>query len=494
MKALDRLLDGGIPSGSVCTVIGDCGTGKSTFGIQFLAVGAGGAPPEKGLYLCAEQGEAALLADFEHLGLKKFIEEGTIKVLDVAKTRLEYGSAKASPSRSVLDSLQNEFSQTLLQLFQEVEEGGAQRIVIDHLQSFLTLVAGQMPLQEDSKRLELRNTIFWIVELCRQSGATALFIAEEGSTASEEYIVDGVLHLAKKNRNGRKIREITCQKMRRTRIGQETFLMTMEGGRLDCFSPYDSFRRPALLRPPDNEPYPDAVEGDPDSGARYISSGIPGFDDKLLEGRGFRYGSWNIFEFAYGLDVWTILLSLTTNHLNLGRGMVVILPEGYSASRFLALQEPHVLDKWEASFEERIIFFQKAPGDNNHIRHLNEDSETALKDIHTARAEILDMVGPPVLTIMSLDTLEAQYGHVGLSSLISQEVGLVAPEEKDVIIGIKREGQELARGSATPTTHWIGSLINGTLTIHGVIPQTQLYAIDLDYARGYILPELVPIV
>jgi hypothetical protein len=78
--------------------------------------------------------------------------------------------------------------------------------------------------------------------------------------------------------------------------------------------------------------------------------------------------------------------------------------------------------------------------------------------------------------------------------LISQEVGLIAPEEKDIVIGIKREGHKLGRGAAIPTTHWYVSLINAALTIHGIIPQTQLYEIRLDYTRGYILPELVPIV
>lgn len=492
--ALDRLLDGGLPSGSVCTIVGDCGTGKSTFGVQFLVAGAKDQPPERGVYLCAEQDEAALLADFEHFELQKLLEEGLIKILDVTKSRLAVRGTTSPRSRTVLNSLQNEFNQTLLQLFQEVEEGGAQRIVVDHLQSFLTLAAGQIAIPNDIAHRELRNTIFRISELCRQSGATALFLTEENSITSENYIVDGVIHLGKTNLNGRKIRAITCQKMRRTRISQETFLMTMEGGQVNCCTPYNSFRRPPLLLPPDLGPYSDAFEGEKSAGTRYISSGIPDFDEKLLEGRGFRYGSWNVLEFEYGLDPWTILLSLTTNHLNLGRGIVIVLPEGYSVSRFLTLQNPHVKEKWESELTRRIIFFQRMAGSASYIRNLNVDTEITLKDIRAAQAEILKQFGPPILTILSLDTLEAQYGAIKLSDLISQEVGTIAPEEKDVIIGIKREEQEIGRRTATPTTHWHVSLINAALTIHGVIPQTQLFAINLDYARGYIKPELLPIV
>lgn len=82
----------------MCTIIGECGTGKSTFGVQFLTVGASAQPSERGVYLCGDEGEAALHTDFNHLGLKQMVQDGSIRILDVAKTRLAYGSSTSSPA------------------------------------------------------------------------------------------------------------------------------------------------------------------------------------------------------------------------------------------------------------------------------------------------------------------------------------------------------------------------------------------------------------
>ncbi len=497
--SLDQLLEGGIPAGSVCTVLGDCGTGKSTFGVQFLIAGVEPKlnrrgepkPIEWGVYICAEQNKKAIFGDFEHLDLQKYVDEEKIRILDLTSSRLDFKSSISTPTSS---GLLDELNQILISLFQEVEEKNIQRIVIDHLQSILTLTAKRSNNSGDIHRDYLRNTIFRITELCRQTGTTALLISEEKSLISEEYMVDGVIYLRKRTINGRKIREISLRKVRRTRIGQETFLMTMEGGKVDCFLPYDPFRKPTLLGPPEEQPQKDVFVTDHESSLRYISSGIPDFDENLLHERGFRYGSWNVFEFAYGLDPWSILLPLTTNHLNLGRGMIIFLPEGYSASRYLSDQRKHILEEWQESLSTNTIFFQRAVGQTETSRQLNNDQEEAFQEIIQARKTLLEKSDPPILTILNLDTLEAQYGPVKLSSFLSQIIGLLSPEEKDVFIGIKRAKQTPEEGTLTPTSHWYIGLIHSTVTIYGIVPQTQLYTIKFDYYSKSPRINLVPIV
>src|SRR3989442_12096950 len=66
IDGLDELLGGGVPRGHTVTVLGSFGTGKTTFGIQFLVQGL--INREKGIFISLEEDPDSIIAKPAGLG------------------------------------------------------------------------------------------------------------------------------------------------------------------------------------------------------------------------------------------------------------------------------------------------------------------------------------------------------------------------------------------------------------------------------------------
>lgn len=482
IKGLGRPFDLIIPQGSASLIIGECGTGKTTLGIQFLVDGAKN--DERGLLILGEQSERDSLRFFKHLNLETYIKENKIVILDASKSKLAV--TEAIPSESIVKSLRAEFNSTLVRVFEEIEKKGVKRLVIDSLQSFLILTTGDPNILTPRTFSPIRGHIFKIMELCRLYGVTSLFISEglnigRAPLGFEEYIADSVLVLSKRRLNNRKIREITFDKIRGVRISQDTFLATMEGGRFRAFPPHRKRLPPILLQP---EPVPDPSKD-------YISTGIDDLD-LILDG-GFEKGSWNLIEVAHGVGtIFEITLPLLTNHLNLGRGVIMVVPEGLSVESLRRVEEHFVGKK---RFEKQCTFFERAPPENiQHVEALVDNGENAFQMIRSAREKLCQNYGTPVLTFLGLGTLEHTYDF----DLLVTEIGKTVADSRtmgDVMVALTKEGQRCtATVSYMATTHWKLETINKALTMHGIIPQTEYYAVEMDISKGYVRPQLIPVV
>ncbi len=482
IKGLGRPFDLIIPQGSASLIVGECGTGKTTLGIQFLVDGAKSG--ERGLLILGEQSERDSRRFFRHLNLETYIEDNKIVILDATKSKLAV--TDAIPTASLIKSLRAEFNSTLVRVFEEIERKGVKRLVIDSLQSFLILTTGDPNILAPKTFSPIRGHIFKIVELCRMYGVSTLFISEGSNVGRaplgfEEYIADSVLVLSKGRLNNRKIREITFEKIRGVRISQDTFLATMEGGRLRAFPPHYKRLPPILLQP---EPVPDPSKD-------YISTGIEDLD-LILDG-GFEKGSWNLIEVAHGVGtIDEITLPLLTNHLNLGRGVVMVVPEGSSVESLRRVEE-HFVGK--ERFEEQCIFFERSPPEDIlHVEALVDNGANAFQMIRSARKELRQKYGTPVLTFLGLGTLE----HAFDFDILVTEIGKTVADSRtmgDVTVALAKEGQRCtATVSYMATTHWKLETINKALTMHGIIPQTEYYAVEIDISKGYVRPRLIPVV
>lgn len=133
---LDKMLHGGLPSGSVTLVAGPPGAGKTTLGLGFLA--EGGRRGEAGIYLGFDDAPSRLISRAEAmgLGLGKMVEDSTVR-------------AHWLPAVELIPD------QVAWQLLDMVDEHSARRVVIDAIdllmaalantgrsQSFLTALAG----------------------------------------------------------------------------------------------------------------------------------------------------------------------------------------------------------------------------------------------------------------------------------------------------------------------------------------------------------------
>jgi KaiC domain protein len=176
LDGLDEMLFGGIPRGSTVVVMGSFGTGKTTFGLQFLNQGL--AEGEKGIYISLEEDRESILADAEAHGwdLRTKLNE---KQLEIVK--LEPNDAKVTIQR--IKSELPDF----------IKKFGASRIVIDSV-SLLNLL-----FDTDHDR---RTNLFNLSQMVKKTGATLIMTAEvkdDNPFASRdgliEYVADGVISL-----------------------------------------------------------------------------------------------------------------------------------------------------------------------------------------------------------------------------------------------------------------------------------------------------------
>ncbi len=173
---LDELLGGGIPKGHIAVVMGAFGTGKTTFGLQFINQGL--ASGEHCIFISLEEDTKSILKNAESFGwnLQKYFDENKLGLY-----KLEPADAKNTVTRikSELPSFIKEFKAT--------------RVVLDSV-SLLNMLF-------DSEQ-ERRTTLFNLCQLLRSTACTSLLTAEvkdDNPRSSRdglvEYTVDGVILL-----------------------------------------------------------------------------------------------------------------------------------------------------------------------------------------------------------------------------------------------------------------------------------------------------------
>ena len=115
---LDTMLRGGVRSGSITMLVGSSGSGKTVFGMQFLAEGV--RRGERGLYFGFFEHPDAILAKCQRIGING-IKEG----VDSGLARVMW----QRPTEGVIDEIGDN-------LFEAVRTLNPQRIVIDGMQGF----------------------------------------------------------------------------------------------------------------------------------------------------------------------------------------------------------------------------------------------------------------------------------------------------------------------------------------------------------------------
>ncbi|PSQ06977.1 KaiC domain-containing protein [Halobacteriales archaeon QS_6_71_20] len=176
IEGLDEMVLGGVPERSLMAVIGSAGTGKTTFGLQFLneALEDGG----DAVYVTLEESREAILSTAEEKGweFRRFDEEDRLAV--VAMDPIEMANS--------LDSIRGDISRL-------VTEFDADRLVLDSV-SLL-----EMMYDRPSKR---RSEVFDFARSLKGAGVTTMLTSEaseENPFASRhgivEYLTDAVFVL-----------------------------------------------------------------------------------------------------------------------------------------------------------------------------------------------------------------------------------------------------------------------------------------------------------
>ncbi|MEW6070378.1 MAG: ATPase domain-containing protein [Candidatus Thermoplasmatota archaeon] len=168
---LDPLIQGGFPESSVICLLGEAGTGKTIFGMQFLFYGAKNG--ERGLYITGAEPIQSLkkfMTPFKFYNGKN-VENGTIKLWDLAGIMTEFPE-KGLGSISTM-----------------VKETNPRRVVIDPLPP---------PYLFDNV-IEYRRFLYKLFATLKTFDTLTLVISEKvGSQVDAEYLADGVIDLSLK--------------------------------------------------------------------------------------------------------------------------------------------------------------------------------------------------------------------------------------------------------------------------------------------------------
>lgn len=198
LPEFDKMVEGGLPRESVNLVSGGCGTGKSTFAMQFLYYGARYCD-EPGVYVTLEEEPDKLVRNMALFGwdIEKLVSDKKLAVI--------------KPEVYKFDSIKQIMSDA-------IDRVGAKRLVVDSYSVLLTYF---------SDPYEIRNGLVQLDREIKKMGCTALIISDIkdkseifSTTGVEEFIVDGVivLHMLKdKGRPYEYRRAISVRKMRATK-------------------------------------------------------------------------------------------------------------------------------------------------------------------------------------------------------------------------------------------------------------------------------------
>jgi KaiC domain protein len=213
IEGLDEMIQGGVPERSLMVVIGSAGTGKTTFGLQFLqhALEQG----ESTVYITLEESRQDIVDTAVEKGwpFDEYEDDGQLAVVDLDPIEMA----------NSLASIQSELPRL-------IEEFDASRLVLDSV-SLLEMMYDQQS--------ERRTEVFDFTKSLKRAGVTTMLTSEaseDNAYASRhgiiEYLTDGVFVLQYVRSEFRETRlAVEIQKIRDANHSRETkpYEITGEG-------------------------------------------------------------------------------------------------------------------------------------------------------------------------------------------------------------------------------------------------------------------------
>ena len=211
---LDLLIQGGLRVGKTYLVVGEPGTGKTVFGLQFLVSGL--MEKEKGLYVAIDEKPADVIEQAASLGwdLAPFIESREFLILDASaylNTRANDGPNKGVDVERVVTDLRN-----------HIKRMGASRVVIDPV--------GPLLFSRDtaSRALDQVRMLFYGLQAnMHTTNLLTTYSAERNVRGIEEYLVAGTFVLDMELVNSRFVRKLSIEKMRSTALAPAQYVFNI---------------------------------------------------------------------------------------------------------------------------------------------------------------------------------------------------------------------------------------------------------------------------
>jgi len=215
IEGLDNMIQGGVPLRHLIVIIGGAGTGKTTFGLQFLHHGLQKEDTDKGVFITLEQTYEDIMSTADERGWEfaRHEDEGNLAVIDLDPIEMA----------NSLDNIRGELPDL-------IEDFDADRFVLDSV-SLL-----EMMYDDVAKR---RTEVFDFTQSLKSAGVTTVLTSEasdDNPYASRhgiiEYLTDAVFLLRYVRSETQETRlAVEIQKIRNANHSRETkpYEITMEG-------------------------------------------------------------------------------------------------------------------------------------------------------------------------------------------------------------------------------------------------------------------------
>jgi len=215
IPGFDLIVDGGLKQGKTIVLSGESGSGKSTFGMQFLHNGASDFE-EPGIFVTLSQSPQELISDFLGFGwqIEKLIEKEKIMIIDARPFKM---NDEMSDSGGLLyDSEPFPFTHLTHLILQGIKKIHAKRLVVDSL-SVLSMQYGN--------QFNTRQGIQKMINSLNEIKCTSIFISEnlDSRTPPEWYAASGIVILNHVQKTNTMERSIQVIKMRGTKHSEQTY-------------------------------------------------------------------------------------------------------------------------------------------------------------------------------------------------------------------------------------------------------------------------------
>jgi KaiC/GvpD/RAD55 family RecA-like ATPase len=332
-----------------------------------------------------------------------------------------------------------------------------------------------------------------------RAGAKLIFISENPSDTTLDFLVDGIVELNQKLHEGVRLREISLTKLRGIRISKPSYIYTLNKGIFQSYNPYDpseftltdSYNSNNVGRTKIQNRRPSALLGRD----RYITSGYDELDEAL--GGGFPRRGIVLLETESNIHskvVLTLLAGILSNILRNDNPILIEPFMGIDAKAIMNYLRPYLPSEQKKDLV-RICQSSDMSIDLPY-KSRYQDSSNPQKQIQCFCEMIAkarrDYQNKLLVNVMGMGMCSRIHQHREENG--TDLMPFITATSDLTLISIERHhGNELNLTEMADVQLYL-SRICGALVLHSVIPETIPYAVVTDRSSGYPVIRLESLV
>jgi len=440
-------------------VKGEPGTGKTLLAFELLRLHG------KGVYISTRVTEEKTLEQYP--GVKRLFKQGKLSLVNPKTRGAKFDDVRLGTAPIVIESLLHSISK---------------------LKEPLVILDSWDTVAKELEHVERMKTEKSLLAIADAGKARFLFISEEPTLTTMDYLVDAIVVLKDELHEGRRVRKIEWRKLRGMEIPQESQLFSLWDARFTVFQPEIALDVHAKHKAKPFQPVKNTTE--------YYSTGSKDLDALTLGG--LERGSTILLELGRRLGArWDLplLASISCNFIANG-GCTAFLPVLGVSPEMVDEAHLSILPKEIVESSIRIAHFGETPATDTCFFQLDPSSLSKSFDMFWQVVGQLTKVGEgrrPNLTILSIDRLEMMFGHEYITPIFARGPAMTRYYGDATIYIAKHSTTGKGTLADATTMHLKLDEIDGALVIHSVRPPSRIHKVSYDYSQGYPSVKLTPV-